>query len=204
MMNQKIEEKSSDHNISISIEVWDKLEDYIKTMEKEEGVSFNKRKFFDKLLTDFFKGKTINNTFIELESPLFFNFDFLFESKEVLAKEFPIGSPLGILERVPNNLDKFHIENGSYYYMDIPWLHRGICIIQNIPQEWGAQEDSYFLIIEYNEQTNQARIGLNDMSWLNVYISNEPVLRKDLPVIDATVFRKRGDNSFKLLGELEG
>lgn len=204
MMNQKIEEKTSTYNIRISNELWDKLEDYIKTMEKEEGVSFNKRKFFDKLLTNFFKGKTINNTFIELESPLFFNFDFLFESKEVLAKEFPRGSPLGILEMVPNNLDKFHIEDGSYYYMDTPWIHRGICILQNIPQEWGAQEDSYFLIIEYNEQTNQASIGLNDMSWLNVYISNEPVLRKDLPVIDATVFRKRGDNSFKLLGELEG
>lgn len=150
------------HPIRISIEVWDKLEEYIKTMEKEEGVSFNKRKFFDKLLTDFFKDKLVTNTTIPLKEPYYFNYRELLKNKTVeCTTEQPTTNleSYYIIKNIPNNLDKW---NGSYYYKH-KGNHKGILFDYNefvkfeatISQNKEDIQNGLFLVFFYEEENSE-------------------------------------------------
>lgn len=138
----------------------------------------------ENLLTDFFKDKVLTNEFIELENPFYFDFKELAAKKIVKASsELPINNleTCFIVNKVPNNLDKWNAEEKTYCSGNSS-IHKGIYIYYNILFD----SENYFKIVDILEKTfilkydsskNELEISLVNFNDLYLYVpSNSTVL----------------------------
>lgn len=115
-------------------------------------------KLVETLLSDFFKDKVLDNTFIELPEPVYFN---IMELKEEgIVKASPI-KPIKELENiyilfnVPNNLDSFNTEINSYCYENNFNLHRGYYVTS-------VFDEKLELVFNYNSKNNKLEIAISN------------------------------------------
>lgn len=117
------------------------------------------------LIRGFFKDKQLTNDFIELETPLYIRLDKLINHKEVSADSIaPITDlqNVGVVKKIPINLDKFSTDHDTYCYDNNPGLHRGLYPYHKL--KWNHETNAgwlvktYFLIFDYD--TNKLGSGI--------------------------------------------
>lgn len=102
------------------------------------------------LVEDFFKDLVFNNTYIELDKPLYFNKRELFENGIAKTTKLVLEHPLEetiVIERISNNLDVLNFDNEltCYCYGDNSSIHAGIYIIPNLDDG-----EDYYLNLLYD------------------------------------------------------
>ena len=128
-------------------------------------------KLVESLLTDFFKDKILTNDFIELPKPYYFNLPELVANNYVKATS---DKPIKELEysyilfNVPNNLDSYNAEIGSYCFEDNPDLHRGYYI---------SSEFKFDFVFSYNSKTEELEIATSNDR--DIYFSSDQKEEKE-------------------------
>ena len=113
------------------------------------------------LLTDFFKDKVLDNDFIDLPKPYYFN---MMELKEEGIVKATTIKPIKDLEKtfvlfnVPNNLDSFNAEANSYCYEDNIHLHRGYYVASEF-SEFNVKLE---LVFSYNTSSEELEIAISN------------------------------------------
>ena len=172
----------NDSKIRINKELHKKLNSYLKLINKErEGNKIKQPDVVNKLLDDFFEGKVLTNTFIELDQPFYFNMNTLTKQKYVEATEIqPIKdlSNVAILHKIPVNLDEFNKEHGTYCFNGNPELHRGIYTLHTciIDETIISRVENTFLVFQYDIKKNSLEISSVDAKDLDLYIDDPEVL----------------------------
>lgn len=172
----------NDSKIRINKELHEKLNSYLKLINKErEGNKIKQPDVVNKLLDDFFEGKVLTNTFIELDQPFYFNMNTLTKQKYVEATEIqPIKdlSNVAILHKIPVNLDEFNKEHGTYCFNGNPELHRGIYTLHTciIDETIISRVENTFLVFQYDIKKNSLEISSVDAKDLDLYIDDPEVL----------------------------
>lgn len=172
----------NDSKIRINKELHEKLNSYLKLINKErEGNKIKQPDVVNKLLDDFFEGKVLTNTFIELDQPFYFNMNTLTKQKYVEATEIqPIKdlSNVAILHKIPVNLDEFNKEHGTYCFNGNPELHRGIYTLHTciIDETIISRVENTFLVFQYDIKKNSLEISSVDAKDLDLYIDDHEVL----------------------------
>lgn len=116
-----------------------------------------------KLIRDYFKslleGKVLTKEVINIEEPFYFNFNELKAKSEVIAtKNKPI-SELEYqmkLDKIPNNLDTWDIENNTYCYEGNPNKHKGV----NLTVFKSAEGELEIKYIVYELEQDKLKLGL--------------------------------------------
>lgn len=122
-------------------------------------------KLIKTVMSDFLKDKVLDNDFIELPKPYYFNINELRKNEIVKATSV---KPIKDLEKcyilfnVPNNLDLWNEEHKSYCFEDNKNLHRGYYISGELYLD---------LVFSYNSKTEELEIAIaND---LDIYFTSE-------------------------------
>ena len=131
------------------IELIENLDKYIKLFNenKEPSEKLNRLKFFRNAIKKELEGKVLDNDFIDLPKPYYFN---MMELKEEGIVKATTIKPIKDLEKtfvlfnVPHNLDSFNAEANSYCYEDNINLHRGYYYMDYIGYFVGS--NSYLLL----------------------------------------------------------
>lgn len=151
-----------------------------KAKEYKELTGTSTVELVEDLLTDFFKDKVLDNNFIELEKPFYFDFKELTAKKIVKASsELPISNleTCFIINKVPNNLDNWNAEEKTYC-SDNPSIHKGIYIYYNILFD----SENYFkirkiiektLILKYDSSKKELEISLVNFNDLYLYVPSD-------------------------------
>lgn len=132
------EEKNKQFSIKFKPSLMAKVEDYIEVVNENKDPSekkLNKATFFNNVVADYFEDKVLTNDFIELEEPFYIDSYELLKNGVVKASvELPIHNldSCFIVKKVPNNLDKWNIENNSYSSEESSSVHKGIFISYNL------------------------------------------------------------------------
>ena len=132
------------------------------------------------LLTDFFKDKVLDNDFIDLPKPYYFN---MMELKEEgIVKATPV-KPIKDLEKtfvlfnVPNNLDSFNAEANSYCYEDNINLHRGYYYYMDYLLD---------LVFSYDSDSKELEIAISNDR--DIYFSSEQKEEKEKLVTEREIY----------------
>ena len=116
--------KPSSIGSSFNPELVNKLNNYSKL------IGVNRTKLVSSLITKELEGKVLNNVFINLDEPYYFNFDKLINEGTVeatLEKPTINIENMYILKKVPNNLDKINEKYKTYSFKENnPNFHRGL------------------------------------------------------------------------------
>lgn len=112
------------------------------------------RNYFNELLSK----KVLNNDFINIDEPFYYNLTELLKNSEVIAStEKPISAPEEQVKvyRIPNNLDTFNKKYNTFCYEEnssaqYSTKHKGIqlTIFHNYPKD---SIDIYYLIYDYDQ-----------------------------------------------------
>ena len=150
-------------------------------------------KLIESLLADFFKDKVLDNDFIDLPKPYYFN---MMELKEEGIVKATTIKPIKDLEKtfvlfnVPNNLDSFNAEANSYCYEDNIHLHRGYYVASEF-SEFNVKLE---LVFSYNTSSEELEIAISNDR--DLYFSLEQKEEKEklvteeeiyLPDLDSTI-----------------
>lgn len=124
----KKQNKTETHTENIQIPITPDLKRKIKSYCKLSKTSQNK--FIESLINNFFENKILSNDFIKLDKPFYFNLNELINNKCVLCStETPPNEfeNYYIIDKIPNNLDKYDKEYKTFCYSDV-LSHKGIII----------------------------------------------------------------------------
>lgn len=173
---------SNDSLVKINTELHKKLQQYKEILNKErkkEGVKGKVKQttILNNILEDYFKDKILTNDFIGLKTPRYFNYKELTTNKEVITsinKPFQDLEYLFIINKVPNNLDKFNLNYNSYCY-NKKGFHKGIYIYSNILLDdlvnCYISDEDLILVFEYDENSQDLKIGLVEYKNIDLYFT---------------------------------
>ena len=136
-------------------------------------------KLIESLLADFFKDKVLDNDFIDLPKPYYFN---MMELKEEGIVKATTIKPIKDLEKtfvllnVPNNLDSFNAEANSYCYEDNINLHRGYYYMDYILD----------LVFSYDSDSKELEIAISNDR--DIYFTSEQKEEKEKLVTEREIY----------------
>ena len=159
---------------SVDPELHNQINRYINLVNSNKEIDANKHKFNVRdyilnLIEKDLNELVLDNTFIELDRPLYFNKRILKETGVVKTTNVLYGNDLEetiVIEKTPNNLDIYNSECRSYCQEDMSSIHAGIYIIPNL----NGGED-YFLNLLYDSDKEIITIRL--FQDIDVYFNNE-------------------------------
>ena len=134
----------------------------------------------ESLLEDFFKDKILENDFIDLPKPYYFNMNEL--RTEGIVKATSV-KPIKDLEKtyvlfnVPNNLDSWNTERNSYSFEDNPDLHRGYYYYMDLILD---------LVFNYNSSTEELEIAVSHDR--DIYFTSEQKEEKEKLVTEREIY----------------
>lgn len=177
------------------IELIENLDKYIKLFNenKEPSEKLNRLKFFRNAIKKELEGKVLDNDFIDLPKPYYFNMNELKEEgivKATAIKPIKELEETYILFNVPNNLDSFNAEANSYCYEDNIHLHRGYYVASEF-SEFNVKLE---LVFSYNNSSEELEIAISNDR--DLYFSLEQKEEKEklvteeeiyLPDLDSTI-----------------
>ena len=146
--------KNSGVNLRFDDELDLKLKQYIYLNDNKP----NRQNYIIDLIEKDLKGLVLDNTFIELDKPLYFNKRTLKETGVVKTTNVLYDNDLEetiIIEKTPNNLDVYNHECRSYCYGDTSSIHAGVYIIPNLDGS-----DDYYLNFLYDSDKKTITIRL--------------------------------------------
>ncbi len=164
-----------------------------QTKQYKELTGTSRVELVESLLADFFKDKVLDNDFIDLPKPYYFN---MMELKEEGIVKATTIKPIKDLEKtfvlfnVPNNLDSFNAEANSYCYEDNIQLHRGYYVASEF-SEFNVKLE---LVFSYNTSSEELEIAISNDR--DLYFSLEQKEEKEklvteeeiyLPDLDSTI-----------------
>ena len=149
------------------IQLLNKLDTYIDLLNKgKDSNKLNRLGFIRNAIKKELKGKVLDNSFITLPKPYFFNMEELLKEGTVEATNVP---PIKDLEKcyvlfnVPNNLDIWKPEDKTYCFNNVSYLHRGYYI----KEEYSLKENDYEvteetdLVFNFNSKTLEVDIAVS-------------------------------------------
>ena len=166
------------------IELIENLDKYIKLFNenKEPSEKLNRLKFFRNAIKKELEGKVLDNDFIDLPKPYYFNMNELKEEgivKATAIKPIKELEETYILFNVPNNLDSFNAEANSYCYEDNFHLHRGYYVAN----EFDVKLD---LVFSYNTSSEELEIAISNDR--DIYFSLEQEEEKEKLVTEKEIY----------------
>ena len=111
-MKQETKEENKPITIRFKPSLMKKIEQYLELVNSTKGkrnYKLTKVEFFNDLVANFFNGKVLNNDYIRLDKPFYFNYMDLLKNSSVecsLTKPTTDLNSTCIIKNVPNNLDK--------------------------------------------------------------------------------------------------
>ena len=136
---------------SVDPELHNQINRYINLVNSNKEIDANKHKFNVRdyilnLIEKDLNELVLDNTFIELDRPLYFNKRILKETGVVKTTNVLYGNDLEetiVIEKTPNNLDIYNSECRSYCQEDMSSIHAGIYIIPNFVSRYTCQINLY-------------------------------------------------------------
>lgn len=160
-MGRKITKEAitTDYNNSgLSLKFKDELDLKLKQYIYLNDNKPNMKNYIVGLIEKDLNGLTLDNTFIELENPLYFNKHKLKEDGVVKTTKVLYENDLEetiVIERTPNNLDVYNHECRSYCYGDKSSIHAGVYIIPNLD---GGEDHYLNLLYDSDSETITIRM----------------------------------------------
>ena len=175
--------------------------------------NIDKTQFFNKILTNYFEGKVLNNNFIKLDEYFYFNIEELKENGIVKASsELPINDldKCLIVKKIPNNLDTFNKENETYCYGK-QTQHKGIYTLYNVYYNTDIKKDKllqiedideFNLIFKYDYSKKELFISLVNSNDLYLYVPSNSTILKEVEESKNNFYNNISDSGFVNLVEL--
>lgn len=169
---------------NVEPELHNKINQYVNLMNKDkttdENNKYDVRDYILNLVEDDLKGLILDNTFIELENPIYFNLTDLIENRIVTSTKNVYDIDLNkaiVVEKIPNNLDCFNPDERTYCQGDETSKHVGIYILPNLDDG-----EDHILIFNYDsdKQISTIRLGDNIENYFDKTNKDEMRLKENL------------------------
>lgn len=167
------------------------IENYVKEVNKHRPKSkkISKIGLIRKYFTELLANKVLTNDYMDLDNAYYYNLEDLRTNSEIIASTEFISEPEKQvkIEKIPNNLDSWSIEEETYCYNNNPEEHKGVNItVLYYPSKDNLLEVNY---IVYNLTGSGLKVGLVKSNYLGIFLDKpeEQELLKELKSIEAEI-----------------
>ena len=167
------------------------IENYVKEVNKHRPKSkkISKIGLIRKYFTELLANKVLTNDYMDLDNAYYYNLEDLRTNSEIIASTEFISEPEKQvkIEKIPNNLDSWSIEEETYCYNNNPEEHKGVNItVLYYPSKDNLLEVNY---IVYNLTGSGLKVGLVKSNYLGLFLDKpeEQELLKELKSIEAEI-----------------
>lgn len=167
------------------------IENYVKEVNKHRPKSkkISKIGLIRNYFTELLANKVLTNDYMDLDNAYYYNLEDLRTNSEIIASTEFISEPEKQvkIEKIPNNLDSWSIEEETYCYNNNPEEHKGVNItVLYYPSKDNLLEVNY---IVYNLTGSGLKVGLVKSNYLGIFLDKpeEQELLKELKSIEAEI-----------------
>lgn len=166
------------------------VEAYVEEVNKHrpKGHKISKIELIRNYFTDLLADKVLTNDYIDLGTSYYYNLEDLRSNSEIMASTEFISEPEKQvkIEKIPNNLDSWSIEENTYCYNNNPEEHKGINITVLYYPSKELLEVDY---IVYKLTGTELKVGLVKPDFLGILLDKpeEKELLKELKSIESEI-----------------
>lgn len=166
------------------------VEAYVEEVNKHrpKGHKISKIELIRNYFTDLLADKVLTNDYIDLGTSYYYNLEDLRSNSEIMASTEFISEPEKQvkIEKIPNNLDSWSIEENTYCYNNNPEEHKGINITVLYYPSKKLLEVDY---IVYKLTGTELKVGLVKPDFLGILLDKpeEKELLKELKSIESEI-----------------